>query len=117
MTEAEPFRETAKVAASYLKVGAPLFVGLRGTVDIRCRFHRTDEDFTNTMTPNELVGAQQVIVANLTIHNLDEGETIVPFLMDENDLNFMKRFVKNMEKELELSKDLVTRSAESKSNG
>lgn len=116
IVEAEPFRETAKVVASYLKIGSPLFVGLRGTVDIRCRFHKKDEDFTNTRRPTELVGVQQLIMANLTIHNLDDEESVISFVMDENDLAYMKRFVINMEKELELSRSLAE-STELKKNG
>ncbi len=46
MTEVEPLRETAMAASRYVKIGAPLFVSLRGTVDIRCRFHKRAEDFS-----------------------------------------------------------------------
>jgi hypothetical protein len=107
LTEAEPFRETARVTSRYIRVGAPLFVGLRGTVDIRCRFHKTEEDFTHGKSPSELVDVHQVILVNLELHTQDDEETVISFLMDENDLSYMKRFVRNMERELELSKGLL----------
>ncbi len=110
LTLAEPFREAALAASKNLRIGAPLFSDLHGTVDIRCRFHKTDEAINNNHFPNELVDAQQVIMANLTIRKPDDEEAVVSFLMDEADLSYMKRFVRNMEKELELSKGLLARS-------
>lgn len=107
---AEPFREAAKVASDYIRVGSPLFVGIRGTVDIRLRFHKTADEFAAGNLPSALVGSQQVIMANLTINQPDGEEAVVSFLMDENDLNYMKRFVRNMERELELSKGLLSRA-------
>jgi hypothetical protein len=107
LTKAAPFRQTAEVMASYLHVGAPLFVGLRGVVDVRCRFHRTDEEFFASGPPSELVDTFPVVLANLTINAPGDKETVVSFLMDENDLSYMKRFVRQMEKELELTKSLL----------
>jgi hypothetical protein len=107
LVSAEPFRETAKVASDYLRVGSALFATIRGTVDLRLRFHKTEEDFTSGKPPTELVAAQQVVLANLTISEPDGKETVVSFLMDDNDLSYMKRFVRHMERELELSKGLL----------
>jgi hypothetical protein len=107
LTRAEPFRKTANVVSSYLQTGAPLFVGLRGVVDIRCRFHETNEAFLISTAPGELIDTHPVVLANLTIKDPGGKETVISFLMDENDLGYMKRFVKNMEKELELSKSLL----------
>ncbi len=110
LISAEPFRETARAASKNLRIGAPLFTDIHGTVDIRCRFHKTEEAIVNLQFPSELVDAQQVIMANLTIRNPDDEEAVVSFLMDEADLSYMKRFVRNMEKELELSKGLLAQS-------
>jgi hypothetical protein len=41
LESAEPFRATARVESSYIRIGAPLFVGIRGVVDLRLRFHNT----------------------------------------------------------------------------
>lgn len=116
LAAADPFREPAKVAANYLRVGSALFVTLRGTVDFRLRFHKTFDDFSTGKLPTELVGAQQVIMATLIVSQPDGEETAIPFLMDDNDLLYMKKFVRNMERELELSKDLL-KSPEQRSNG
>jgi hypothetical protein len=116
LAAADPFREPAKVAANYLRVGSALFVGIRGTVDFRLRFHKTYDDFSSGKLPTELVGAQQVIMTSLVISQPDGEETVVPFLMDDNDLLYMKKFVRNMERELELSKDLI-KSPEQRNNG
>jgi hypothetical protein len=115
LTSAQPFREAALAASHCIRVGAPLFVSLRGVVDLRLRFHKTEDEFRSGKTPTELVGAQQVVLVNLKLNQLgDESE--ISFLMDENDLGYMKRFVRNMEKELELSKPLL-KSLEPRSNG
>jgi hypothetical protein len=108
LKEGAPFREIAKVKSSYLKVGNALFVNLRGVVDLRCRFHNTDEEFKSGKLPSEVVDVQQVVMASLTLLNPGDSETVVPFLMDEEDLRSLKRFVKNMERELELAKTLFT---------
>jgi hypothetical protein len=113
---AEPFRETAQTASLYLRVGAPLFVSIRGVLDVRCRFHRTAQEFQSGKLPSELIDAQQVIMANLTLNNPDDEEVVIPFLMDENDLRYLKRFVRNMEREIELSKSLL-KSTGANSNG
>ena len=106
LTSAEPFREAALVESSYVRLGAPLFVGIRGTVDLRLRFHKTDVEFTIGVPPSKLLGTMALIMANLTI-NTTGNESVISFVMDENDLNYMKRFVKHMERELELSKGLL----------
>jgi hypothetical protein len=108
LESAVPFRESAKAAAQNLRLGSPLFVGLRGTVDIKLRFHKKEENIWSTATATELVGVQQVVMANLTISQPDGTESVIPFLMDETDLSYMKRFVRNMERELELSRGLVS---------
>lgn len=115
-----PFRETAKAAAAYLRIGSPLFVGIRGTVDIRLRFHKRADNLTATHSPTQLHGAQQVVMADLIISEYRDTaemqERVVSFLMDENDLGYMKRFVRNMERELELSKGLF-QTAENQAHG
>lgn len=116
LLSAEPYRESARVASTYTRIGSSLFVGLHGTVDVRLRFHNTDEDFVNGKLPTELVGTQQLIVANLTLSQLDGEEVVVSFLMDEDDLRYMKKFIRNMEQGLELSRGLL-KSSELKSNG
>jgi hypothetical protein len=116
LVSAEPFRETALVASRYIRIGAPVFVGIRGTVDIRLRFHKTQEEFSAANTPKALFGAQQVILANLRLNDLSGNDETVSFLMDENDLMYLKRFVRNMEMELELSKTLLN-SSETTANG
>jgi hypothetical protein len=113
---AAPLRETANVVSSYLRIGAPLFVGMRGTVDLRLRFHKTDEELGASATPTKLYEAHPVVLVNLTTTDATNEEHAVCFLMDENDLSYMKRFVKNMERELELSKTLLMPS-EQQSNG
>jgi len=118
--EFQPYRESAKAAAAYIRIGAPLFVGIRGTVDIRLRFHEKAGDLITTQSPNQLHGAQQVVMVDLIISGYKESdefkEEVISFLMDENDLSYMKRFVRNMERELELSKGLL-RIAENQTNG
>jgi hypothetical protein len=116
LNRAQPFRKTATVTSHYLRIGTALFGDLRGTVDIRCRFHKTSEEFVSSRLPSELVDAQQVIVANLSINQPNGNGDVVTFLMDEKDLAYMKRFVRNMEKELELSKHLLG-SPETKNYG
>jgi hypothetical protein len=110
LKSAEPFRETAKAQSTYIRVGAPIFVTLRGVVDLRLRFHKTDIEFEMAAPPTTLAGVQQVIMTNLTIKEPDGKETIIGFVMDEHDLKYMKRFVRNMERELEMSKDLLKAS-------
>lgn len=107
LESAEPFRQEARVASRYLRIGSPLFVGIRGTVDLRMRFHRTEEGFTAGRLPAEVVGVQQVVLVNLTLNRPSEVESVVTFLMDESDLKYMSRFVRNMERELELTKGLL----------
>lgn len=107
---AAPLRELSKVASRYLRIGSPLFVTIRGTVDVRCRFHRTDEEFRTGKYPTELLDTQQVVLANMTINNPDLEEKCVSFLMDESDLRTMKRFVQNMERELELTKHFTKKT-------
>ena len=116
LVSAQPVRESAQVAAHYLRIGSALFSTIRGTVDFRLRFHKTLKEFESRTFPAALVGAQQVIMADLTINQPDGEEINISFLMDENDLSYMKRFVTNMERELELSKDLLKQS-EQKANG
>lgn len=83
------------------------FVNIRGTVDYRLRFHDTRDKFLAGRLPKQIFGAQQVIMANLAVSDPDGEERVVPFVMDENDLAYLKKFVRNMERELELSKDLI----------
>jgi hypothetical protein len=104
---AEPYRDAAIVSADYIKIGAPLFADMRGTVDLRLRFHKTRNEYLGGRAPKELVGSQQVIMVNMAIVNADGEESTIQFVMDENDLNLMKRFVRNMERELDLSKSLL----------
>lgn len=117
LTSAEPLRETAIVESSYIRIGAPLFVGIRGTVDLRLRFHNTDNEFSIGVPPTKLLGAKPVIMVNLTTTAPGNKDRIVSFVMDENDLNYMKRFVKHMERELELSNDVLKSSSERKGHG
>jgi hypothetical protein len=107
LASAEPFRETARVESSYIRIGAALFVGIRGTVDLRLRFHKTDDDFMIGAPPAKLIGSQAVVMANLTINDPGNQERVIPFLMDENDINSLKRFIRHMEAELALSKELI----------
>jgi hypothetical protein len=101
---AKPLRESANAVAANLRFGAPLFVKLRGTVDIRLRFNKSAEEIEVGSAPIGLLGAQRLIFANLTINRPDDEEEVIPFVMDEADLQYMKRFVKNMETALALSK-------------
>jgi hypothetical protein len=110
LVSSEPLREAAGAASMYLMIGAPLFADIRGTVDIRCRFHKTEDALGSAQFPSELVDAQQVIMANLTLRRQNNEEQVVSFLMDETDLSYLKRFVRNIEKELELTKGLLARS-------
>jgi hypothetical protein len=107
LKSAAPFREAAEVAADHLRVGSTLFVSLRGTVDVRLRFHETQNEFLAGTLPKKVFGAQEVIMASLTISEPDGEEKVIGFLMDENDLNFMKKFVRNMEQEFELCRGIV----------
>jgi len=116
LTLAQPFREAALATSHCLRVGAPLFVSIRGVVDLRLRFHKTENEFRTGKTPTKLVGAHEVILVSLTLNNQQGPNNTVSFLMDENDLGYMKRFIRNMEKELELSKQLL-KSPELRSNG
>src|SRR5260370_2554658 len=43
LVSAEPFRETAKVEASYLRIGSPLFAAIHGAVDLRLRSPTTND--------------------------------------------------------------------------
>lgn len=115
---ASPFREAAKVASSYLRIGAPLFASISGTVDLRLRFHKTEAEFLNRKLPTELAHAQPVVLVNLFLATAGEREDTVSFLMDETDLKYMKRFVTNMERELELARGLtLVQSPENKPRG
>jgi hypothetical protein len=117
LTSAEPFRESAMAAATYLRVGAPLFATIRGTVDLRLRFHQTEAEFVMGAQPSKIQGVSPVVMVDLTLAMPDqEKESVISFVMDENDLSFMKRFVKHMERELDLSKELL-KSTERKNNG
>jgi len=116
LASAAPFRQTARTASLYIRVGAPLFANIQGVVDVRLRFHETAEEFENGYAPKGVQGTQHVILANLTLRDPSETDRVVPFLMDENDLQYMKRFVKHMEKELEFSRELF-KSSEIETNG
>ncbi len=117
LTSAEPFRESAMAASTYLRIGAPLFATIRGTVDLRLRFHQTEAEFVMGGQPSKIHGINPVVMVDLTLALPDEEkESVVSFVMDQNDLRFMKRFVKHMERELELSKELL-KSTEHKTNG
>ena len=107
LSAAEPFREIGKVVSNYLRIGSALFSEIQGTVDLRFRFHKRDEDLTSSALPTELVATQQVIVANLRLSAPNGDDQMVPFLMDENDLGAMKRFIRNMERELELTRSFA----------
>jgi len=66
--------------------------------------------------PSKVHGVSPVVMVDLTLALPDqEKESVISFVMDENDLNFMKRFVKHMERELELSKEFLN-STEHKRN-
>ena len=112
----EPFRETAKIDSMYVRIGTPLFVSIRGTVDIRLRFHKTENDFLVGTSPVGLLGTQYVMLENLTIKNTNTSNKAISLLIDENDLNSLKRFVTHMERELELSKNFL-KERERKGNG
>jgi hypothetical protein len=116
LVSAEPFRATARVVSANLRIGSPLFVEIRGTVDLRLRFHKSEGELVGGKLPAEIIDGQQVIMANLTINGPGNNEKVVSFLMDDNDLKYLKRFVRNMEKELELTKHLLPQSRE-KGNG
>ncbi|HKV92125.1 MAG TPA: hypothetical protein VJW20_06220 [Candidatus Angelobacter sp.] len=107
LTDAQPFKETADVTSNYLRIGTALFGDIRGTVDIRCRFHKTSEEFVSSRLPQELIDTYQVIITNVSINHPNGNNDVVAFLMDEKDLAYMKRFVRNMERELELTKHLL----------
>jgi len=66
LISAEPYRETAGVKSNYIRIGAPLFVEIRGTVDLRLRFHKTRDEYLSCKAPTELVGGQHVIMVSLT---------------------------------------------------
>jgi hypothetical protein len=117
LLSAQPFRESAEAASTYIRVGAPLFSTIRGTVDLRLRFHQTEREFVMGGRPSRIHGVSPVVMVDLTLALPDEEkETIQSFVMDENDLKFMKRFVSHMERELELGKEYLN-AAEFKSNG
>ncbi|MGO9777674.1 MAG: hypothetical protein ACLQGT_05450 [Terracidiphilus sp.] len=105
-------RETALVVSRYIRVGAPLFVRISGVVDIRCRFHEKEQEFRLGKLPEKLIDTHPVIMANIVLNNQDDKERTFSFLMDENDLNAMKRFLRNMGKELELSKAFLKRGGD-----
>jgi len=107
LTAAQPFRETAEVTSNYLRIGTALFGDIRGTVDIRCRFHKTSEEFISSRLPQELVDTYQVIITNISVNHPNGNNDVFTFLMDEKDLAYMKRFVRNMERELELTKHML----------
>jgi hypothetical protein len=116
LQSAQPFREMARVSAAYLKVGAPLFVEMRGTVDLRMRFHSSAEEFTMGAAPSKVHGVMPAVIVNLTITKPgNDEESVVSFLMDESDLNYMKKFIRHMERELELAKGWLN-VAEGKKN-
>ena len=104
LTSTLPLREGAQALSAYLRVGAPLFVSIRGVVDIRCRFHEREQGLNSGAVPTKLIDTHTVVMASLLLNDEDDEEKTVSFLMDENDLGYLKRFVRNMEKELELSK-------------
>jgi len=54
---AQPLRKPANAAAANIKFGAPLFVRLRGTVDIRLRFNESAEDIGVGSAPVGLLAA------------------------------------------------------------
>jgi hypothetical protein len=112
LESAEPFRESALAAVEYIKVGAPLFATIRGVVDVRLRFHKTASEFEMNAAPSRVQGIGHVMMVDLTVTrpNRSGDETVLSFLMDENDLAFMKRFVTHMERELEMSKEFVRTS-------
>lgn len=117
LSSAQPFRESAEAASTYIRVGAPLFATIRGTVDLRLRFHQTERDFVMGGRPSRIHGVSPVVMVDLTLALPDqEKESVQSFVMDENDLKFMKRFVDHMERELELSKEFLGK-VERKSNG
>jgi hypothetical protein len=96
-------------------MGSTLFVGLRGTIDLRLRFHKTEDEFLGGKLPTNVAGAQAVIMANLSVSEPDGTEAVIAFLMDENDLSYMKKFVRNMERELKIGKSMVN-ALESQTN-
>ena len=106
LISAEPFRESAKAVSAYLRVGAPLFVNVRAVIDIRCRFHSNEDEFMGGRAAKTLMETLPVVLATLTLTENDETKSI-NFLMDESDLSYLKRFVKNMEGQLELAKNLL----------
>jgi hypothetical protein len=101
---AQPLRTSANAAAANIRLGTSLFVTLRGTVDIRLRFNKSAEEIEVGSAPVGLMDAQRLVFANLTINRLNAENEVIPFVMDEADLQYMKRFVRNMEAALELSK-------------
>jgi hypothetical protein len=112
LSSAEPFREGALAAFEYIKVGAPLFSTIRGVVDVRLRFHKTASESEINAGPSRVEGvAGHIILADLTVTRVNERDEdrVVSFLMDENDLAIMKRFIAHMEKELEMSKEFFQR--------
>jgi|GEM_PF-2408621 len=100
---AQPLRKSANAAAANIRFGAPLFVKLRGTVDIRLQFNASEDEIRVGSAPVGLIESQRLIFANLTINRPSGKDDVIPFVMDEADLQSMKRFVRNMESALEIS--------------
>ncbi len=58
-----------------------------------------------------------LFMVNLTLAQPGDKESVISFVMDENDLNYMKRFVNHMERELELSKGLLKSLSKGEDHG
>ena len=110
----EPLHGIARTVSAYLRVGSPLFVSIRGTVDLRLQFHRTEHEFLAAKQPTGIIEAHRVMLVSLTTTDAEDDDRVFHFLMDENDLTSLKRFIRNMETELELSKSLVKAGSKNK---
>jgi hypothetical protein len=106
---ANQLREKAGAIDAYRQIGAPVLDDVRGTVDLRCQFHRTREDYVEAAEPKEIVEIRPIIVVDIVLRNQNQERLQrVSFQMDEHDLRTMKRFVRNMETALKLATPILT---------
>jgi len=103
-----------KAASTYKTIGPALLWDIEGTVDLRCRFHASTQEFRAFKKPQGIAEVRPVVIATMLLK--ERGKTrAVPFQMDEHDLSTLRRFVEIMADELALASDLIpTKKAEVK---
>jgi hypothetical protein len=101
-----------RAIAAYKALGPPTFLDISGTVDLRCRFHHTLDEFHAYKDPADVVGLIPTVSVALRVVEPGQEEKRIVFQMDDEGVVRMCRFLEATTKQLARAKILQSKLME-----